>query len=72
MKNWHSEKSPSLRRKSSMVMKKKYIVIEIHQGEENSFFDENSFLMKIICCDENYQPGQNFIVVMNYYHCDAN
>ena len=49
-----------------MVMKKKYIVIEIHQGEENSF------LMKIICCDENYQPGQNFIVIMNYYHCDAN
>ena len=55
-----------------MVMKKKYIVIEIHQGEENSFIDENSFLMKIIYCDENYQPGQNFIVVMNYYHCDAN
>ena len=53
-------------------MKKKYIVIEIHQGEENSFIDENSFLMKIICCDENSQLGQKFTIVMNYYYCDAN
>ena len=48
-----------------MVMKKKYIVIEIHQGEENSFFYEYSFLMKIICCDENYQPGQKFIELLS-------